>query len=93
MKKKSDGVPKAFDPYTKQEVELILSLAPTHSNVKNLAKSPGRTENAIYLIYYLAYSGKWLKGSLKSLGPDQNNIATKVAAAKRKFGIFIGHEP
>jgi len=93
MKTKADGVPKAFERYTKEEIELILSLTPTYSNVNNLAKSLGRTEDAIYTIYSLAYSGKWLKQMLSGLGPHQNNVATKVAAAKKKLGIFIGHEP
>lgn len=93
MKTKADGVPRAFDRYTKQEVELILSLTPTHGNVKTLAKALGRTQDAIYLIYYRAYSDKWLKEELESLGPDHNNVVTKIAAAKKKLGIVIGHEP
>ena len=93
MKTKADGVPKAFERYTKEEIELILSLTPTYGNVKNLAKSLGRSTGAIYVIYNHAYSGKWLKKSLKALGPHQNNVDTKIAAAKKKLGIFIGHEP
>ena len=93
MKTKADGVPKAFERYTKEEIELILSLTPTYGNVKNLAKSLGRTEDAIETIYHFAYSGKWLKQSLKALEPQQSNVVTKVAAAKKKLGIFIGHEP
>jgi hypothetical protein len=93
MKKTTDGVEKAFKPYKKQEIELVLSIVPTHRNVKNLAKSLGRTENAIYVIYNLAYSGKWLKEWLSDLGPHQDNVGSKVAASKKKLGIFVGHQP
>jgi hypothetical protein len=93
MKTKANGVPKAFEPYSKEEIQLVLSMVPTHTNVKNLAKSLGRTQGAIYTVYNLAYSGKWLKQFLKDLGPHQDNVATKVASTKKKLGIFIGHEP
>lgn len=92
MKTKADGVPKAFDRYSKQEVELILTLPPTNTNVRNLAKALGRTEDAIFTIYFMAYSGKWLKSMSKDMKPHQDNVVTKVTAAKKKLGIFIGHE-
>jgi len=93
MKKKSDGVVRAFERYSQQEVDLILSLVPTHTNVKNLAKSLGRTQDAIYMVYNYAYSGKWLKRDLAEMDEHQNNVLTKIAKAKKKNGIFIGHEP
>jgi hypothetical protein len=93
MQKKGRRAPKAFEPYTNQEVELILSILPTHRNVKNLAKALGRTQDAIYTIYKLAYSGRWLKQSLQALGDDQDNVMTKVGRAKTKLGIFVGHQP
>ena len=92
MKTKADGVPKAFERYSNQEIELILTLPPTYKNVKNLAKALGRTEDAIFTIYYMAYSGKWLKSMSKEMQPYQDNVVTKVTAAKKKLGIFIGHE-
>jgi len=92
LKTKKDGIPKAFTPYKQEEVNLILTLVPTHGNVKNLAKSLGRSTDAIYTIYHLAYSGRWLKDTLNGMGDSQENIATKIARAKKKLGIFIGHK-
>ena len=93
MKKKSDGITIAFERYSQQEVDLILSLVPTHANVKNLAKSLGRTQDAIYVLYNYAYSGRWLKRDLAAMDEHQNNGLTKIAKAKKKYGVFIGHEP
>ncbi len=93
MKTKSDGIARAFERYPQQEVNLILSLVPTHANVKNLAKSLGRTENAIYMVYKYAYSGNWLKRDLSEMDEHQNNLLTKIAKAKKKYGVFIGHAP
>jgi len=92
VKTKKDGIPNAFNPYKQEEVNLILTLAPTHANVKNLAKSLGRTTDAIYTVYRLAYSRRWLKDTLSGMGDAQDNIATKIARAKKKLGIFAGHE-
>ena len=91
--KKTNGVARAFERYTQQEVDLILSLVPKHSNVRNLAKSLGRTRDAIYVVYHYAYSGKWLKRDLAAMEEYQDNVITKIAKAKKKSGIFIGHEP
>jgi len=93
MRKKSTSVPRAFERYSQQEVNLILSLVPTYNNVKNLAKSLGRSEDAIYVVYHYAYSGKWLKRDLAELDENQNNVLIKIANAKKRMGIFIGYEP
>ena len=93
MRTKKDGPPKAFDPYSTEEIELILSVVPTRTNVKNIAKSLGRSEDAIYTVYELAYSGRWLKGQLARFGPEQNNVMTKIARTKKKLGMFVGHIP
>ncbi|MBN1190791.1 MAG: hypothetical protein JXA46_13635 [Dehalococcoidales bacterium] len=90
MKTKQDGIPNAFNPYKQEEVNLILSLTPTYINVKNLAKSLGRTTNAIYVIYQMAYSGKWLKNMLNDMDDSQDNVVTKIAKAKKRQGIFVG---
>jgi len=92
LKTKRNGIPHAFTPYKQEEINLILTLAPTHANVKNLAKSLGRSTDAIYTVYHLAYSGRWLKDTLSGMGDAQNNVATKIARAKKRHGIFIGHE-
>lgn len=91
MKTKKNGIPNAFAPYKQQEVNLILTMIPTHGNVKNLAKSLGRSNGAIYTIYHPAYSGRWLKDTLSDMDDSQDNIVTKIARAKKKLGIFIGH--
>lgn len=93
MKTKRDGIPRAFEPYKQKEVDLILSMVPTHANVKNLAESLGRTKDAIYTVYNLAYSGKWLKDFLGGMEKHQDNVVTKIARTKKKSGIFIGHKP
>ncbi len=93
MKKKTNGVARAFERYSQQEVDLILSLVPTHANVKNLARPLGRTAEAVYVVYNYAYSGRWLKRDLADMDEHQNNVLTKIAKAKKKYGIFIGHEP
>ena len=92
MKTKAKGIPKAFEPYKQEEVDLILSVVPTHNNVKNLAKSLERSKEAIYTIFHLAYSGKWLKNSLNEMNDSADNIVTKIAKSKKKCGLFIGHE-
>jgi hypothetical protein len=91
VKTKKDGVPNAFNPYKQEEVNLILTLAPTHANVKNLAKSLGRTTDAIYTVYHLAYSGRWLKDTLNATGDSQDNVVTKIARAKKRLGLFEGY--
>jgi len=92
LKTKKDGIPNAFAPYKQEEINMILTLVPTHGNVKNLAKSLGRSTDAIYTVYHLAYSGRWLKDTLNGMRDSQDNVATKVARAKKNLGIFIGHE-
>ncbi|MFC1914884.1 hypothetical protein ACFLWK_01360 [Chloroflexota bacterium] len=93
MKTKADGIVKAFEPYTQKEIDLILSLVPNKTNTNNLAKSLGRSFDAIGMIYHYAYSGRMLKNALAHMKDTQDNVVTKVAKAKRKLGIYIGHEP
>ena len=93
MKTKASGVPKAFEPYLQKEIDLILSLVPNKTNTANLAKSLGRTFPAIAMVYHWAYSGKMLKNALAGMKDTQDNVVTKIAKAKRKLGIYIGHEP
>lgn len=93
MKTKATGIPRAFEPYRQKEIDLILSLVPNKTNTANLANSLGRSFDAIAMIYHLAYSGKFLKIALADIKDTQDNVVTKVAKAKKKLGIFIGHEP
>jgi hypothetical protein len=89
LKTKKDGIPRAFTPYEQEEINLILTLPPTHSNVKNLAKSLGRTTDAIYTVYHIAYNRRWLKDLLNGMKDSQDNVVTKIARAKKKHGTFI----
>lgn len=91
MKTKKDGVEKAFERYKQEDVDLILSLTPTKKNSKNLSKALGRTQNAIKLIYKLAYSNRWLKKRDKQFSEGQKNIVKKITASKKKLGIFLGY--
>lgn len=93
MKTKANGVAKAFEPYSQNEIDLILSLVPNKTNTTNLAKSLGRSFDAIAMIYICAYSGKLLKNALANMKDTQDNVFTKVAKAKKRLGIYIGHEP
>lgn len=93
MQKKSAKAPKAFDPYSQKEIDLILSLIPNKTNTTNLAKSLGRTFDAIGMIYEIAYSGNLLKTTLADMKDTQENVYTKVANAKKRLGIYIGYEP
>jgi hypothetical protein len=92
MKTKAHGIPKAFDPYSQEEITLILTLPPTNQSIRILAKSLGRSEEAIKAIYKLAYSGKWLKNSVARIG-GRHNVFDKIGAAKKELGIVIGHRP
>jgi len=93
MQKKSAKAPKAFERYSQKEIDLILSLIPNKTNTKNLAKSLGRTFDAIGMIYEYAYGGNLLKNALAGMKDTQDNVVTKVASAKRRLGIYIGYEP
>jgi len=92
MKTKSDGVQKAFEPYKQMEIDLVLSLTPTHENVKNLSTVLGRSKEAISTIYNLAYKANWLKSEMARTD-GKNNIYLKIVKAKKKHGIFIGYNP
>ncbi len=93
MKTKDEITPRAFERYSTEEVELILSLIPTRRNVKNLATALGRSEDAIETVFEIAYSGKWLKKELEEAGPNQDDVMTKVGGVKKNLGIFVGHRP
>ena len=93
MQTKSPKAPNAFKPYSQFEIDLILSLVPNKINTRNLAKSLGRTTEAIGMVYEIAFGGNLLKENLNKMKPSQRNVYTKVADAKRRFGIYIGYEP
>ncbi len=91
MKTKKDGFVKAFDSYTQAEADLIISHLPTTGNVAMLALALGRTQKAIRMVFNRCYESNWLKISLNK-SPNGNSIVHKTLTAKRKLGIFIGHQ-
>lgn len=86
---------RANDVYSDAEVELILSMVPTHQTASILAQTLQRSRGAIMMIYQLAYSGSWLKQNIEgNVGcPDRDNVHMKIGRAKKKLGIFVGHRP
>ena len=79
------------EPYSKEEVELILSLAPTKRNVHLLAGALQRSPNAIGTIYALAYSPKWFKQCIeRNIGyGKRTNVHIKIAEVKTKLDYTI----
>ena len=92
MKTKKDGFPKAGKHYTQEEINLILSLPPTHTNINNLAAALGRNHDAIEMIYIKAYSHTLLKDSIKD-ARGENTIIMQIARAKKELGMFVGYSP
>lgn len=89
---------RANAPWSDEEVELLLTQVPTWENITRLARVLGRTKAAVAVIYELAYSGKWLKDQIRVHGdvityPDRSNVFMKIATAKKKLGIIVGHRP
>lgn len=70
-------------PYRDGELEVILSLVPTQANVARLARLLGRSEEAIAIVYRIAYErgdfGRHAKAQL-----------SKIHAAKATVGIIVG---
>ena len=63
--------------YAPGELETILSLVPTSKNIRFLSRLLDRTEDAIGIVYKIAYQ----KGIGKGIQKE------KVLAAKKKVGI------
>ena len=63
--------------YAPGELETILSLVPTSKNIRFLSRLLDRTEDAIAIVYKIAYRQGMGKGIQKE----------KVLAAKKKVGI------
>ena len=80
--------------YSDEEVELILTQLPTWENIVRLSRVLGRTKAAIAVVFEMAYSSKWLKAQIeKNEGCAGGNVHMRIAAAKKKLGIIIGHRP
>ena len=94
MKTKKDGIRKARSHYTQEEIDLILSQLPTDNNVKNLAKSLGRTRDAIKIIFQRTYSRKWLRDCIRDMSPKtRKNLLLQIVKTRHELGICVGHKP
>lgn len=70
-------------PYEEGELEVILSMAPTYDNVHWLAKLLGRSEEAIQIVYKIAFE----HGPFGHCADVQER---KIVEAKKRVGICIG---
>jgi hypothetical protein len=72
-------------PYKTGELETILSLAPTEANIKWLSTLLERSEDAIEIVYRIAFDhGRF--------GKDATIQETKIIEAKERVGIKIGRK-
>jgi hypothetical protein len=85
----------ANEPYTDDEIRLILGSPPTDAQVSILAGVLKRTPSAIRMIQKFAFSGNWMKKTLadKCSNSVGNNVHQRIARIKRELGIHIGHRP
>ena len=79
----ADGPPRRGHVYKAGELEVILSLAPTSVNIRHLAQLLERSEEAITLVYRLAYD-------YGPFGATADAQRRKVRKAKMRVGIEIG---
>ncbi|BAN34914.1 hypothetical protein SCD_n01078 [Sulfuricella denitrificans skB26] len=70
-------------PYKEGELEVILSLAPTSANIGWLAKLLDRSEEAIQIVYKIAFEHG-------PFGLNADAQERKVFEAKERVGIRIG---
>jgi len=72
-------------PYKEAELEVILSSAPTHQNIRFLAELLGRSEEAIEIVYKIAFEHG-------PFGKDADIQQQKILKAKKRVGIAIGRK-
>lgn len=73
------------EPYKTGELEVILSLAPTESNVRWLSALLDRSENAIKIVYKIAFEHG-------PFGKTADIQQQKVLEAKQRVGIILGRQ-
>jgi len=71
------------EPYADGELEVILSVAPTEANIHWLSVLLKRSENAVTIVYKLAYEHG-------PFGVDAKVQGRKIVEAKQRIGIKIG---
>jgi hypothetical protein len=72
-------------PYREGELEVILSLAPTGPNIRNLAALLERSEQAIRIVYEVAFGRR-------PFGAGVGIQVRKIIAAKKNVGIALGRK-
>ena len=72
-------------PYKEGELEVILSLAPTQNNIKWLSLLLERSEEAIEIVYKIAFE---YGAFAKAAGIQER----KILEAKKRVGIKIGRK-
>lgn len=72
-------------PYRAGELETILSMVPTADNIKWLSQLLERSEDAIKIVYRIAYEHG-------PFGKNADIQEKKVIEAKRRVGIAIGRK-
>ena len=77
--------PRKNRPYRDGELEVILSLAPTAANIKWLSTLLERSEEAIEVVYKLAFEHG-------PFGSEAGIQERKVVEAKKRVGIVIGRQ-
>jgi len=70
-------------PYREGELDLILSLPPTKENIKRLANSLGRSEDAIKIVYRIAYRPN------EPFGKNADIQVKKIIIAKKRAGFVL----
>lgn len=72
-------------PYKDGELEVILSLAPTKTNIKWLSTLLERSEKAIKIVYKIAFEHG-------PFGENADIQEKRIIGAKEKVGISIGRK-
>lgn len=72
-------------PYKSGELEVILSLVPTEKNIQHLSELLDRSEEAIKIVYRIAYEHG-------PFGERADIQEKKVIQAKTRVGIAIGRK-
>jgi hypothetical protein len=71
--------------YREGELEIILSLAPTADNIRNLSTLLERSEEAIKIVYKIAFENG-------PFGREATIQTLKILKAKKRVGIAIGRK-
>ena len=74
-----------FEPYKDGELEIILSVVPTASNIRRLSNLLDRSEEAIKIVYKIAFD-------TGPFGRTARAQVQRIIEAKENVGIVIGRK-